>query len=116
VTYVITRLCRDCKDLGCVNVCPTSCIVEHRPEGAPSDLPNQLFIDPDDCIDCNACVPQCPWEAIYPDVDLPLALAPDLELNALASARRAEFQRPEVVRGPLPAPAEIAENKRRWRV
>jgi ferredoxin len=114
VTFVITRLCRDCKDLGCVNACPTACIVEHRPASGSSDLPNQLFIDPDDCIDCNACVPQCPWEAIYADADVPLALAPDIELNALVRARRAEFQRPEVTPSPRPDPEQVEENRRRW--
>jgi ferredoxin len=88
VAYVVTRLCRDCKDLSCVKVCPTSCILEHVPASGASDLPNQLFIDPDDCIDCNACVPECPWEAIYAEADVPPKLQPDVALNALVRERR----------------------------
>src|SRR3954467_3055043 len=67
VTYVITRLCRDCVDSSCVSVCPIpDCIVEHRPSqgsAAAPPLPNQLFINPDACIACGACEPECPWNA-----------------------------------------------------
>ena len=114
MAYVITRLCRDCKDMSCVNVCPKDCILEHRPPSGTSDLPNQLFIDPDDCIDCGACVPECPWEAIFPDVDVPDAFVPDVALNALVRERRAEFRLPEVERRELPTPAAIEANKDRW--
>jgi ferredoxin len=95
MAYVITRLCQDCKDLGCVDVCPKECILEHHPASGTSDLPNQLFIDPDECIDCHACVPQCPWDAIYPDADVPAALEPDIALNAIVRTRRAEFGLPK---------------------
>ncbi len=74
MAYVITRLCRDCKDMGCMSVCRKDCIVEHHPPSGTSDLPNQLFIDPEECIDCNACVAECPWEAIYADTDVPAEL------------------------------------------
>lgn len=114
MAYVVTRLCRDCKDLGCVSVCPTDCILEHHPASGTSDLPNQLFIDPDECIDCNLCVSECPWEAIYADVDVPKELAPDVPLNALVRERRGEFRVPEVTPTESPDMDAVRENKRRW--
>lgn len=114
MAYVITRLCRECKDMSCLNACPKDCILEHRPPSGTSDLPNQLFIDPDECIDCNACMPECPWEAIFPDVDVPDALVPDVALNALVRERRSEFHVPAVEHRELPSPAAIEANKERW--
>ncbi|HEV8549609.1 MAG TPA: 4Fe-4S dicluster domain-containing protein [Polyangiaceae bacterium] len=114
MAYVISRLCRDCKDYGCVNACPTACIVEHRRPSDAAALPNQLFIDPDDCIDCNACVAECPWEAIYADADVPSAFVADIALNALVRERRQEFARPDVRRPPYPDRASVVQNKRRW--
>jgi len=116
MTYVITRLCQDCKDMGCVEVCPTDCILEHRPASGASDLPNQLFIDPDDCIHCNMCLPECPWEAIYPDEDVPPELAPDVQLNAIVRTRRHEFRLPDVIESPRPDVDAVRLNKARWGV
>lgn len=114
MAYVITRLCRDCKDMGCIDVCPTDCIVEHAPEGSESDLPNQLFIHPEDCIDCRMCVPECPWDAIFAEEEVPEEFRPDVALNALVRERRADFRVPHRPRPPLPKPEDVAENKRRW--
>jgi ferredoxin len=114
VTFVITRLCRDCLNLGCVHVCPTACIVEHRPRAGGRELPNQLFIDPDECIDCGACVPECPWEAIYADADVPASLLPDIALNALVLERRAEFVQPELRARRRPDADEVRSNRARW--
>ena len=116
MAFVITRLCRDCKDMSCLNACPKDCILEHRPQPGESDLPNQLFIDPDECIDCAACMPECPWEAIFPDVDVPDALVPDVALNALVRERRGEFQVPAIEHRDLPTPMAIEANKQRWRL
>lgn len=116
MAYVITRLCRDCKDLGCVEACPVDCIVEHRPPSGASALPNQLFIDPGECIDCNRCAPECPWEAIYPDAEVPAVLAPDVALNELVRERRAEFRAPSVIERRRPEPEAVRENKQRWGV
>jgi ferredoxin len=56
MTWVITRLCRDCLDTSCIEVSPVDCIYEYV--GPASDqFPNQLYIDPDECIDCQACEP-----------------------------------------------------------
>ena len=114
MAYVVTRLCRDCKDLGCVRVCPKDCILEHHPSSGASDLPNQLFIDPEECIDCNACVSECPWEGIYADADVPSALAPDVALNALVRERRGEFRVPTLGTKTAPSSAEVDENRVRW--
>ncbi|MER6178365.1 ferredoxin [Streptosporangium sp. NPDC001681] len=65
MTYVIGLPCVDEKDLACVEECPVDCIYE----GGRS-----LYINPDECIDCGACEPVCPVEAIYYEDDLPASL------------------------------------------
>ena len=78
MSFIIGSKCVGVCDTACVNVCPVACI--HGPistiaEGAEVDElrekgkigDKQLFINPDDCIDCGACVPECPVEAIYDD-------------------------------------------------
>ena len=64
MTYVITEPCINTKDASCVDVCPVDCI--HT-----SDGDDQYFIDPDECIDCGACEPVCPVEAIFYEDDTP---------------------------------------------
>lgn len=59
--HVITKLCL--RDSGCQTVCPVECIVPGKPE---SEWP-LYYIDPDTCIDCGACVPECPYSAIFPE-------------------------------------------------
>jgi NAD-dependent dihydropyrimidine dehydrogenase PreA subunit len=65
MTYVIAEPCIDALDLSCVSVCPVDCI--HYEEGAD----RKLFIDPNECIDCGACEPECPVNAIFPEESLP---------------------------------------------
>ena len=65
--HVITSLCL--RDGGCQTVCPVECIVPGKPEG---EWP-LYYIDPDTCIDCGACVPECPWAAIFPEDEVPSA-------------------------------------------
>lgn len=60
MTYVVTEDCIKCKYTDCVEVCPVDCFYEG---------PNFLVINPDECIDCAVCVPECPAEAIVPDTD-----------------------------------------------
>jgi ferredoxin len=62
VTYVIAEPCIDVKDRACVDVCPVDCIHE---------VGRMLVIDPTECIDCGACEPECPVEAIFPEDALP---------------------------------------------
>jgi ferredoxin len=65
MAHVITSLCL--RDGGCSTVCPVECIVPGKPV---NEWP-WYFIDPDTCIDCGACVPECPFNAIYPQDDVP---------------------------------------------
>ena len=60
--YIIAQPCIDVKDRACVDVCPVDCIYEGE---------TQLFIQPDECIDCGACEPECPVTAIFPEEDTP---------------------------------------------
>ncbi len=70
---MVTEKCIKCKYTDCVDVCPVDCFREG---------PNFLVIDPDECIDCNICVPECPIDAIYAEDDLPEDQVHFLQLNA----------------------------------
>ena len=73
MTFVVTETCIKCKLTDCVEVCPVDCFHEG---------PNFLVIDPDECIDCTLCEPECPVEAIYSEDELPAGQEHFLELNA----------------------------------
>lgn len=73
MTYVVTENCIKCKYTDCVAVCPVDCFVEG---------PNFLAINPDECIDCAVCVPECPANAIYADSDVPADQRHFIDLNA----------------------------------
>jgi ferredoxin len=77
MTYIIAEPCVDVKDKACVEVCPVDCI--HPVDG--EDV-NMLYIDPDECIDCGACEPECPVEAIFAEEDLPEEWNKYTEINA----------------------------------
>jgi ferredoxin len=62
MAYVVTEPCFGCKYTDCVVVCPMECFYEGE---------SMLFIHPDECIDCGACLPECPVEAIYYEEDVP---------------------------------------------
>jgi len=112
--WVITRLCRDCVDQSCVDVCPVDCIYEYK--GDDASFPNQLFINPDECIDCGACEPECPWEAILEDVAVPDSLEDDTVLNARLADDMDGFEVPEHEEKDRPSPAQVSENKAKWGV
>jgi ferredoxin len=115
MSYVITRLCRDCVDGACIAVCPVDdCIVEHRPQGRSSELPNQLFINPETCIGCGACEPECPWEAIADEDDVPARFQEDIALNAISAARPHEFVQAALRASPKPTLEQVEANRRRW--
>ena len=80
--WVITKLCRDCVDQSCVEVCPVDSIYGYA--GDASDVPNQLFINPEECIDCGACEPECPVEAIFAEEDTPEEWTEYIEINSAA--------------------------------
>ena len=63
MAYVIAEPCIGTKDTACVDVCPVDCI--HHEEG----VDRKLYIDPNECIDCGACEPECPVDAIKPDTE-----------------------------------------------
>ena len=70
MAYIITEPCIGTKDSACVDVCPVDCIHPRKDEG-DFDGATQLFIHPDECIDCGVCQPECPVSAIYPEDDVP---------------------------------------------
>jgi len=73
MTFVVTEACIKCKYTDCVDVCPVDCFHEG---------PNFLVIDPDECIDCTLCEPECPVEAIYSEDELPEGQEAFIQLNA----------------------------------
>ncbi len=113
MTWVITSLCRDKVDMACVEVCPVDCIVQHTGDDA-SQFPNQLYIDPEECINCGVCEPECPWEAIFEDEQVPDLFEADTALNASIVPVRDQFEVPEKEDGDPPSPEEVKENKEKW--
>ncbi len=73
MTFVVTDNCIKCKYTDCVEVCPVDCFHEG---------PNFLAIDPEDCIDCTLCEPECPANAIFPEDDVPTGQEGFIALNA----------------------------------
>ena len=73
MTFVVTESCIKCKYMDCVEVCPVDCFHEG---------PNFLVIDPDECIDCTLCEPECPVEAIFSEEEIPKGQEEFLKLNA----------------------------------
>ena len=70
--YVIAEPCIGTKDASCVEVCPVDCIYEAE---------DQYYINPDECIDCGACEPECPVEAIFPEDAVPDKWEPFIKIN-----------------------------------
>jgi NAD-dependent dihydropyrimidine dehydrogenase PreA subunit len=81
MTYVITEACGECKDGGCVAVCPCDAIHEGSITWQNQTIA-QLFIDPSECIHCGLCEPECPVTAIYPEDELPKSSQAYKEINA----------------------------------
>ena len=93
MAYVVTESCIKCKYTDCVDVCPVDCFREG---------PNMLVIDPEECIDCTLCVPECPVEAIFAEDDVPPAQREWIPINAELS----KAWKPFVERKPAPADAD----------
>ena len=72
MTYIIGEACIDVKDISCQSVCPVDCIHE---------MDRMLVIDPEECIDCGACEPECPVEAIFPEDAVPDKWEPFIRIN-----------------------------------
>ncbi len=77
MTHVVCEPCYDCKYTDCVAVCPVECFWQ-------DDV--MLYIDPEECIDCEACVPECPVEAIFTGDNVPAQWANFTEMNATKAA------------------------------
>ncbi len=97
MTYVVTEYCDNCKYTDCVEVCPVEAFHEDD---------NMLYINPDECIDCDACVPECPVEAIYADVDVPEKWQHYTDINAEKSM---ELPVIEERKDPLPTAKTLDE-------
>jgi len=78
MTHVVAEPCFDCKYTDCVVVCPVDCFYQSE---------QLLYIHPDECIDCEACVPECPVEAIFHEDDLPKQWKDYAALNAEMAKR-----------------------------
>ncbi len=99
MAFVVTEACIKCKFTDCVEVCPVDCFHEG---------PNMLVIDPDECIDCTLCEPECPVEAIVSEDDVPKSQQAFIELNReLAKAWPVLSHRKE----PLPEAEEFRSVK-----
>ena len=72
MAHIVAESCNDCKYTDCCVVCPVECFYQ-------DDM--MLYIDPDDCIDCEACVPECPVEAIYAEANLPAQWSSYIQIN-----------------------------------
>ncbi len=72
MTHIVTEACIRCKYTDCVDVCPVDCFREG---------PNFLVIDPDECIDCGVCIPECPVNAIYAEEEVPEGQHPFIAIN-----------------------------------
>lgn len=75
MAYIVTENCQDCVFTDCVEQCPVSCFYINEADRV-------LYIHPDECIDCNACVPACPVEAIFAEADVPENMKSWIQLNA----------------------------------
>lgn len=73
MSYIVTDNCIRCKYTDCVDICPVDCFHEG---------PNFLVIDPEECIDCNLCMPACPADAIFSEEELPQNMSHFKEINA----------------------------------
>jgi ferredoxin len=78
MTYIVTENCINCKHSDCVEVCPVDCFHEG---------PNFLAINPDECIDCGVCVPECPVDAIVADNDVSVDTKFWIDLNKKLSGK-----------------------------
>ncbi len=99
MAHVVTDKCQGCKFTDCAEVCPVACFYE---------MDNQLVIHPDDCIDCTACVAECPVQAIYAEADIPDPYQSSVEFNANESRRLKDSGQEAIVKkkDPLPTAAE----------
>ena len=99
MTHIVAEPCINCKFTDCVAVCPVDCFHEGT---------NFLVIDPEVCIDCGLCIPECPVQAIFTEDELPDEWAEYLEINAKYSP---EWPVIDTQKDPLPSAEEFREAK-----
>ncbi len=102
MAHVVTSKCLGCKFTDCVEVCPVACFYE---------LDGQVVIHPEDCIDCTACVAECPVEAIYAEADVPSEFAANTEYNATEAHRIKDSGGAAIVKKKDPLPTAEARKK-----
>ena len=105
MTYIIAEPCIDLKDKSCIDVCPVDCIHEFG---------RMLVIDPEECIDCGACEPECPWQAIYEEEAVPAPFSDDTKLNYAIMENMGDFKVAQLEKIPHPNADQVAENKKKW--
>ena len=88
--------------------------LDPRDIGDHETFPNQLYIHPDECIDCGACEPECPWQAIFEEAAVPDPFKDDTPLNYLMMEHKDDFIVSPTEKKPQPSATEIEENKRKW--
>ena len=103
--HVVTARCVDCRYTDCCTVCPVDCFYE-------IENPAMLVIDPNTCIDCELCVPECPINAIWPESELPSVYAEWKDKNAeLFSGGTSISQKKDALAGALPLEQIQAKEK-----
>ena len=95
MAHVVTANCNDCKYTDCVVVCPVECFWQEE---------KMLYIDPIDCIDCEACVPECPVEAIYAEASVPAEYQASIEFNDVQARRVKDSGQDAIVKKKDPLP------------
>ncbi len=80
MTFIITEACIGVKDSACEDSCPVDCL-QPRTYEEKCDSEKMLYIDPEECIDCGACVPECPVEAIFPEEEVPEKWQQYIDIN-----------------------------------
>jgi ferredoxin len=99
MAHVVTSKCLGCKFTDCVEVCPVACFYE---------LEGQLVIHPEDCIDCTACVAECPVEAIYAEADVPAEYQSNIEFNSTEAKRIKDSGQSAILQKKDPLPTAAA--------
>jgi ferredoxin len=89
MAHIVTNKCVGCKFTDCVDVCPVACFYE---------LDNQVVIHAEDCIDCAACVSECPVEAIYAETDVPVEYQSNAQFNAAEAKRMKDSGQEAIVK------------------
>ena len=106
MTFVITDKCLGEQYASCMQVCPVYCIYPGDYEGQPFAV-----IDPKLCIDCGACVPECPVEAIYAEADVPEQFKADIEFNAVQARQIKDSGKEAILKKKEPLPTAAQRKK-----